>query len=453
MIENKTSKRLSSLLLMVCMIISVLAVFPLRVNAADSVTPVLAAADLHSLALGDGTVWAWGYNTFGELGAGTDSQYSTPIKVGLSDVIAISTFTKHSLALKSDGTVWAWGRGSYGQLGDGASTQRNTPVRVSDLSDIVAISAGSWHSLALKSDGTVWAWGQNEYGQLGDGTTTRSSTPVQVLTSEGAGFNSVTAISSGYDHSLALKSDGTVWAWGTNSFYQLGEGTNVEYRDTPVQVLTSEGAGFNSVTAISSGNGHSLALKSDGTVWAWGTNSFGVLGDGTTTERHNPVKVSGLSDVAAISTNGQHDFALKSDGTVWAWGRNEYGQLGDGTTTERHSPVKVSGLSDVAAISCGWDHCLALKNDGTVWAWGYNSAGQLGDGTRTDRSTPVQVTGLLLPVPSANTNTPTVTPDEGCWDNHLIGWLLILFVVVAVVGLVVMVVLRIKRRSNGSANG
>jgi alpha-tubulin suppressor-like RCC1 family protein len=457
-----TSKRLSSLLLMACMTISMVAVFPLAVSAADSTPPILVAGAWESFALkGDGTVWAWGYNVHGELGVGLNDHdpgtdhdyYSMPVKVvNLSDVIAISTFAHHSLALKSDGTVWAWGRGSYGELGDGTNKDHKSPVQVSGLSDVIAISAGGGHSLALKSDGTVWAWGHNIYGQLGDGTTTSRSTPVQVLTSEGVGLSGVIAISSGYDNCFVLKSDGTVWAWGDNTFWALGDGTRVQYRSTPVQVLTSEGVGLSGVIAISSGNDHCLVLKSDGTVWAWGRSEMGQLGDGMTTYGHSPVQVSGLSGVVAIVAGQFHSLALKGDGTVWAWGQNEYGRLGDGTTTDRSTPVQVSGLSGVVAIVAGQFHSLALKNDGTVWAWGYNHAGQLGDGTITlyaGRYTPVQVIGLILPVPSINTGTtniPTTTSGEGGLGSNLIWVLIVLAIVVVGVVLAVLFVLRIKKK-------
>ena len=195
-------------------------------------------------------------------------------------------------------------------------------------------------------------------------------------------------IAGGYAHSLRLRSDGTVWAWGNNANGQLGDGSTTE-RHTPVPA-----SGLAGVVAIAAGQLHSLALKSDGTVWAWGYNYYGQLGDGSTTDRWGPVPVSGLAGVVAIAAGDWHSLALKSDGTVWAWGYNVAGELGDGSTTQRTAPVPVSGLTGMVAIGGGLYHSLALKSDGTVWAWGWNYFGQLGDGTTTQRLTPVPVSGL-----------------------------------------------------------
>jgi alpha-tubulin suppressor-like RCC1 family protein len=260
--------------------------------------------------------------------------------------------------------VSAWGDNAFGQLGDGTATQRNTPTQLSGFSGVQTIAGGFYHSLALKSDGTLWAWGRNNYGQLGTGTTTDSNTPVKV--SEVSGLSGVQAIDGGFYHSLALKSDGTLWAWGYNKYSQLGAGTTTD-SSTPVKVI-----GLSDVKAISSGGHHGLALKNDDTLWAWGKNEFGALGDGTTTNSSTPVQVKGpngegfLSDVQASAGGQLYSLALKKDGTVWAWGRNNWGQLGDGTTTQRNTPVQVRGLSDVKAIGAGHYHSLALTRAGTL---------------------------------------------------------------------------------------
>ncbi len=189
-------------------------------------------------------------------------------------------------------------------------------------------------------------------------------------------------------HSLRLRPDGTVWAWGSNTHGQLGDGSTT-HRSAPVRVSALRG-----VVAVSAGGSHSLAVLPDGTVGAWGNNSSKQLGNGSTTHRTTPGRVLDLRGVVAVSAGGSHSLAVREDGTVWAWGNNRSGQLGDGTTVHRSMPVQVKALSGVVAVSAGMHHSLAVREDGTVWAWGNNDSGQLGDGTITNRSTPVQVSGL-----------------------------------------------------------
>lgn len=350
----------------------------------------IAGGFYHTVAMkSDGTVKTWGANGYGQLGNGSTTTSSAPVSVsGLTGVTAIASGREFTMALKSDGTVWTWGRNDDGQLGDGTTSTaspfgKTTPVQVSGLTGVTAIAAGSFHSLAIKSDGTVWAWGFNGFGQMGVGNvaTTRYNTPVQV-----SGLTGVTAIAGGYYHSVAVKNDGTVYTWGGNVYGQGSPGST--YLPTLVSGLTG-------VTAIRCGASYNVALKSDGTVMAWGSNTSGQLGDGTIIDRPTPVQVSGLTGVTKIDTGaGDHAIALKSDGTAWLWGYNSNGQLGDGTTTNRTAPVQVSGLTGATAIAAGVSHSAALKNDGTVWAWGKNTDGQLGDGTTTQSTTPVQVSGL-----------------------------------------------------------
>ncbi|WP_315850896.1 MULTISPECIES: RCC1 repeat- and reductase domain-containing protein [Candidatus Kuenenia] len=280
------------------------------------------------------------------------------------------------------------------------------------------VAAGDSHTLALKYDGTVWTWGHNGDGQLGDGTFTNRTTPVQVND-----LSDVIAIDGGqHHHSLAVKSDGTVWAWGHNDDGHLGDRTYTN-RSSPVKVTDLSGA-----IAVAGGDSHSLALKSDGTVWAWGANWYGQLGDGTTADSTTPVQVSNLSDVIAIAGGDNHSLALKYDGTVWAWGENAYGKLGDETETNRTAPVQVGSLSNVNAIAVGDQHSLALKSDGTVWAWGNNEGGQLGDGTTTNRNTPIQVNfyGQYITTIAAGYKHNLAVDSEGYawawgygWDGQL----------------------------------
>jgi len=309
----------------------------------------------------DGTLWAWGLDTWtwGQLGVGittTNRNIPTQESTGATNWSAIST-GNHTVALKSDGTIWSWGQNAKGQLGDGTQTHRNTPTQVSTgATNWSVISVGKDHSLSLKSDGTLWAWGYNEYGQLGDGTITNRLTPTQ----ESTGATNWSAIAAGYSHTVALKSDGTLWAWGGNYYDQLGNGTGWAKVSEPTQ----ESTGATDWTAIAAGANYTVALKADGTLWAWGDNQYGKLGDGTTTNRTTPTQESTVAtNWTSIAAANGHTVALKSDGTLWAWGGNNwYGQLGDGTQTDSHTPTQEStGATDWTAIAAGYYHTMALK--------------------------------------------------------------------------------------------
>jgi alpha-tubulin suppressor-like RCC1 family protein len=334
----------------------------------------------------EGKVWAWGGNNVGQVGDSTAIDRAAPVLARgpgdlrmFDDVMSIAANGHHSQALRSDGTVWAWGSNYWGELGDGTWTSRPAPVRVVGLNGVIAIAAGPHHVLAVQNNGTVWSWGYNGRGQLGDGSFGYSrATPVRVH-----GLNDVTAVAAGEDHSLALKNDGTVWAWGENRSGQLGDGTT-NGRLTPVQVH-----GLSEVTAVAAGKDHSLALRADGTVWAWGAHYWGQLGvepsercgDPPYVCGRTPAKINGIEEISAISSTFGHNLALKRDGTVWAWGFNSYGQLGDGTRTNRPTPVQVTGVSDATVIAAGGEHSLALLSDGTARAWGINQFGELGAST------------------------------------------------------------------------
>jgi len=361
-------------------------------RAEASFIPMITAGWNRSFAIkSDGTIWAWGGNGVngGNLGNEdpTSGTFYAPVRAHiLSDVIAVETAMQHSVALKSNGTVWTWGFNGNRELGDGTNLDSDTLVPVYGLNGITAITVGETHSLALKSDGTVWAWGPNFYGCAGyDPAEPRRNIPTQVQ-----GLGGVTAIAAGESHSLALKNDGSVWAWGGNHYGQFGNGSGTDTTSyIPVQV-----PGLNGVTAIAAGDYFTLALKSDGTVWAWGSNAQGRLGDGTTYLQREPVKVQGLSGITAISSSKEFTLALKSDGTVWAWGYNRCYQLGTAGIATSNVPLQVQGLGGVTAIAAGAYHSLALKSDGTVWIWGDRGAGgQSGVDTSQHRSAPVQVQG------------------------------------------------------------
>jgi RHS repeat-associated protein len=348
----------------------------------DNVVAIVAGGH-HSLALkADGSVWGWGRNASGEIGIGTiASPQEAPVKVNnLSNIIAIAAGEYHSMALKSDGTVWAWGQNVNGQIGiNSVATPQKNPVQVTNLSDVVAIATGGQHSMALKADGTVWGWGANGKAQVGIGNiTTPQKNPVQAI-----GVSNVVAIASGETHSLALRADGTVWTWGENVDGELALG----YINSPIKFPTQVPY-LNNVMSISGGASHSLALLTDGTMKAWGNNYWGQLGNGASTgtagnNNPAPVSVEGFSDVGLVARN--HSLLVKMDGTIWAYGYNRFGQLGDGSTYNRLSPVEVNNQFGSFSAVAGGAHSLAINMDNSVWAWGNNLYGQLGDGTSVNR--------------------------------------------------------------------
>jgi len=329
----------------------------------------------------------WGINSSGELGNGTFGGISSlPVEVwNLTDVLDIKGGGSHCLSLKNDGKIWAWGNNKYGQVGNGKTNHSNIPVEVMNpTTNVTTISGGGAHTLALRNDGIVFAWGNNLRGQLGNESVLDNSTiPIEVLY-----ITDVAMITGGGAHSLAIKNDGTVWAWGRGDLGQLGNGLNNDSK-VPVQVKN-----LTNVLAIGAGGWHSLALKSDGTVWSWGSNAYGQLGDGTKEHSNVPVQVLNLTNVIEISASIQHSLALKNDGTIRAWGWNEYGQLGDGTDFDSNIPVKVLNISDAITIAAGGGHSLAVNENGSIWSWGRNAAGQLGNKTWDDSSIPVQVLNL-----------------------------------------------------------
>jgi len=353
---------------------------------------LISAGEYHSLAVRvDGTVWAWGYNAFGQLGNGTTTNSSVPVQVpGIVSATGVAAGAMHSVLLRSDGSVWTWGLNGSGQLGNGTTTNSSSPIQVAGLGGATHVAAGNNHTLARKSDGTVATWGQNDAGQLGNGITTNSSVPVAV-----SGLSGVTAVAGGGlpgapGHSLALKSDGTVWAWGYGKYGQLGNGSTADAL-TPVQV-----SGLSGITAIAANGNNSYALKPDGTVWAWGDNSSGQLGNGSSAKTSvTPVQVS-ISGATSIAAGGAFAFAVKGDGTAWAWGNDSGWQLGDGGACGKgcRTPVQITGLSGIAAMSGGYTHGLAITNAGNVYGWGQNGSGQLGNGSTSPASRPVQASTI-----------------------------------------------------------
>lgn len=333
----------------------------------------IGAGFFHSVALlRDGTVWAWGGNNCGQLGNGTRDSTNAPIQVsGLHSVIRIGTGapSRSNLAIKQDGSLWEWGYSVY----NNQATCMLIPQQVREpngngtFSDAIDVATGDEHKIVLKRDGTVWAWGNNGSGQLGNGGIDPSLTPVQV-----PGLTNIIKIIAGGTHTLALKRDGTVWGWGLNSSGQLGDGTTTLFRRTPVQVLGPSGAGvLSSIIDIAAGQEFSLAVRNDGTVWAWGGNFFRQLGNSNASYGANPtpVQVEGpdgvgvLTDIIDVTAGNEHSLARSENGEIWGWGKNEHGELGNGLSgSSSNSPVLAQGICGATAIAAGNRHSLALMD-------------------------------------------------------------------------------------------
>lgn len=333
----------------------------------------ISVGDMHAVGYNPGGILqAWGVNSYGQLGVSDVSDRPSPVAVtGVPQFKQISAGGSHTVAVTGDGSVWAWGSNGGGELADGTVAVNNIPGAVQGLGKIAAVAVGAFHSLALAKDGSVWAWGGNANGALGNDTLRNSALPQRI-----AGLTNVTAVSAGQDYSLGLDANGTVWSWGYAGAGRLGNGITSGNYPKP-QPLTS----FPGAIRISAGSEHALALRSDGSVWAWGLNNFGQVGDGTTTDRSTPTRVADLSNIFAVAAGGFHSLALDRSGNVWAWGNNCCGQLGDVSSPNSTVPVRIADLVNVVAIAAGLKVSYAITTDGRVWAWGYNGEGELGAGT------------------------------------------------------------------------
>jgi len=355
----------------------------------------------------------------------------------------ISAGGDHVTATGMDGSLWAWGWNDWGQLGDGTGggtpsmngyyNSKGTPTRIGTDINWASVSTGYSHTIAIKSDGSLWAWGRNQYGQLGDGTdgggwnngyndySADKNIPTQIGTDK-----NWASVSAGLDYAIAIKKDGSLWAWGNNSSEQLG--TDGNYKNTPTQI------GSDTWASVSAGYMHVAAIKKDGSLWAWGYNYNGQLGDGTNEYRRNiPTRIGTDTNWASVSVGPNHTVAIKKDGSLWAWGCNQYGKLGDGTATmrdedniniitnginnDKNTPTRIGTDTNWASVLAGFEHTVAIKKDGSLWAWGRNVRGQLGDGTGGDGHEYNLVEQKMIWNESGNKNIPTRIGTDTNWAS------------------------------------
>jgi alpha-tubulin suppressor-like RCC1 family protein len=363
----------------------------------------VALGDYHACAIKtDGSLWCWGNNWYGQLGDGTNTGRNTPVQIMSSGVSSVALLGNRTCAIKTDGSLWCWGDNSFGQLGDGTNTHRNTPVQIMS-SGVVSVALGGKHTCAIKQDGSLWCWGGLE----------SASTPTQIMSS------GVSSVALGGAHTCAVKTDGSLWCWGDNSFGQIGIGTYEDIISVPVQVMT----GVVSVFSSASNASYTCVIKQDSSLWCWGANFNGQIGNGTYGNIiSTPIQImsSGVSSVA-LSNIYQWDgygntCAVKYDGSLWCWGANDYGQVGIGTYENIIStPVQVIS-SGVLEVSLGWWHTCAMKRDGSLWCWGHNYYGQVGDGTGGDKKNPVQIMSSgVSSVALGGEHTCAIKQDGSLW--------------------------------------
>jgi alpha-tubulin suppressor-like RCC1 family protein len=358
--------------------------------------------------IGD-TLYAWGDNIYGTVGDNTTLDRSTPTQESSRSTIwkQVDCGSAHVIATKTDGTLWTWGLGSTGELGDVSNQARSTPRQISLAANLITgwkqVSAGFAFSAAVRYDGTLWLWGRNDHGQLARNNIITSSFPVQEFTSS----TNWKQVSCGTYHVAAIKTDGTLWAWGRDDRGQIGQnstdggvaGTNS--RSTPRQIS----AGANRITTwkqVACSLVNTAAIGTDGSLWVWGDNFYGNQGDGTRQIRSTPRQISvgatgitGWKQVACATANG---VAIRENGTLWVWGQNNYGQIGDNTNNggvnginSRSTPrQEFTASNNWKYVSADFYNISAVKNDGTLWSWGRNDQGQMGDNTIANRSTPRQ---------------------------------------------------------------
>jgi alpha-tubulin suppressor-like RCC1 family protein len=352
-------------------------------------------------------LYAWGFGAQGSIGDNTTISRSSPVQVGaLTSWASISVGNDNSVALKTDGTMWAWGEGTRGQLGDGTTISKSSPIQIGALTDWKVAVTGSQHCAAIRSGNSLWVWGYNNHGQLGNNTAlggTARSSPIQV----GSLTNWAQVSTGAYSNSvLAITTGGQLYAWGLNTAGRLGDGTTIS-RSSPVQI----GALTNWAFLATVDQGVGGAIKTDGSLWVWGANYNGQLGFNDRVYRSSPTQVGALTNWKELTT-GNACAAIKTDGSLWSWGNNTYGSLGQNDRVYRSSPTQVGALTNWKSVRGNSSLTGAVKSDGTLWAWGSNFSGRLGDNTIVSRSSPVQI-GALTNWAQVSTGSTHTTALQG----------------------------------------
>jgi alpha-tubulin suppressor-like RCC1 family protein len=390
-----------------------------------------------------GYLFSWGIGIFGSLGTNNTTNYSSPVQLDKDSCwLEASAGMYFSSAVRSDNTLWSWGRNSKYQLGDESLNDRSSMVQIAKNVVWQNSKAGSYSSLGISTEGNLFVWGYNSFGQLGTGDIVDRKTPVQLACDP-----NWEQVSLGYAHAAGVKIDGTLWLWGNNDYHQLGT-TNRQSYSSPIQQI----ANSTDWKQVSCGDYHTAAVKSDGSLWIWGYNNAGQIGNDNIISTSSPVQTIAYGyDWNQVSCGGLFTVAIKKNGSMWSWGSNSYGQLGDGTKVHKSSPIQIYGHTDWTKVEAGSTHVLAIKNNYLLYTWGNNAFGQLGDGTTTHSSRPLAIyyspfdwisisagykhsvavalfnpraSATPSPTPSAtptNTPTPTVTGTPGPTPTPTIG--------------------------------
>jgi len=359
-------------------------------NAVSQCWTQIAAGDYHTVAIkSDGTLWAWGLNDKGQLGDGTTVNKNVPTQIGTdTDWATIDALANNSLALKIDGSLWAWGDNYGGQNGNGnhgTGAINTIPTQVGTSNDWLKITSGALRTFALKSNGTLWGWGQNLEGYLGTGEFTNHYTPIQI----GSAIDWLD-VDAGGNNVLAIKTNHTLWGWGLNKAGSLAIG--IPDIGPIITVPTQTGNNSADWLKISAGICCSTKMiKTDGSLWAMGgIGNLGNVGNGGTANVNTPTLIGTGTDWNSVSTSN-HTAATKNNGSLWIWGSNFGGQLGDGTFINRTNPFQIGTDKTWLSVKTGTFHTVALSSDNTLYAWGWNNYGQLGDGTFVEKNVITQI--------------------------------------------------------------